>query len=525
MARIIEKIPATKKKYSLAPLNSFSMRRVAAYARVSTGSEEQLNSYRTQKEHYDRYIRSRPDWEYCGIYADEGITGVNTKKREAFKRMIQDAYDKKIDLIVTKSVSRFARNTVDAIDTVRKLRAIGVEVYFENQNIWTFDTNSDFALSVFASQAQEESRNISDNVQWTSRHRFERGEYSLAYSTFLGYEKGEDGKLKIVESQAKIVRLIYDMFVGGKSPSFIARHLTAEGIPTPAGKQTWRSHTVESILKNEKYKGSVQLQKKFTVDFLEKKMKVNEGEIPSYYIEDDHPAIVSKELYGLAQLEFQMRKEQKKNRHAGSCFSGRIFCGQCGGMYGSKVWHSNDKYRRKLWQCNDKFKGEKCATPNLEDGQLKAAFMAVFNGLLADKSVLAARLSAKVAELKNTAEIDAEIKKAQEQLEKSDNEIFEYIALNSKMAIPQHEYARKFNRLKDRSEKLEKRIDELKTDKSRRYSEQLLAGSLLSKLNENTEPITEFDETLFCILVRQINVYKDKLVFYLKEGMTIEYML
>ena len=254
-----------------------------AYARVSTSSEEQLTSYEAQVDYYTHFIQSKPEWEFVKVYTDEGISAVNTKKREGFNQMVQDALNGKIDLIVTKSVSRFARNTVDSLVTVRKLKEKGVEVYFEKENIYTLDSKGELLITIMSSLAQEESRSISQNVTWGQRKRFADGKISLPYSHFLGYRKGDNGLPEIVPEEAKTVRWIYSLFLSGKTTSSIANLLTKEGIPTPAGKKKWAASTVESILKNEKYKGDALLQKAFTVDFLTKKQKKNEGEVPQYW--------------------------------------------------------------------------------------------------------------------------------------------------------------------------------------------------------------------------------------------------
>lgn len=277
MASNVRMIPATIQKTSAQSSNSTAKRKTAAYARVSTGSEEQLTSYEAQVDYYTKYIKERADWEFVRVYTDEGISATNTKKRDGFNKMVADALAGKIDLIVTKSVSRFARNTVDSLSTVRKLKEKGVEVYFEKENIYTFDGKGELLITIMSSLAQEESRSISENVTWGQRKRFADGKVSLPYKRFLGYEKGEDGLPSIVESEAQIIRMIYRMYMEGKTPSAIAKHLAAKGILSPGGKKTWQVATVNSILRNEKYKGDALLQKSFTVDFLTKTTKVNEG--------------------------------------------------------------------------------------------------------------------------------------------------------------------------------------------------------------------------------------------------------
>ena len=270
--------------------------------------------------------------------------------------MIQDALDGKIDLIVTKSVSRFARNTVDTLVTVRKLKEKGIEVFFEKENINTLDSKGELLITIMSSLAQEESRAISENVTWGRRKRFSDGKLNLPYKQFLGYEKGKNGIPQIVETEAALVRRIYSLFMDGKTSCRIAKQLTDEGVPTPAGKVKWQASTINSILTNEKYKGAALLQKKFTVDFLTKKQKVNEGEVPQYYVEHSHEAIIDPLEFELVQAEFLRRKDIGRNYSGNSVFSSKIICGDCGQYFGSKVWQSNTKYRRTIWRCNDKYK-------------------------------------------------------------------------------------------------------------------------------------------------------------------------
>ena len=321
---------------------------------VSTDHDDQFTSYEAQIDYYTNYIKGRDDWEFVSVYTDEGLTGTSTKHREGFKRMIADAMDGKIDLIVTKSVSRFARNTVDSLTTIRQLKENGIEVYFEKENIWTFDGKGEVLLTIMSSLAQEESRSISENCTWGQRKRFADGKVTVPFKRFLGYDRGEDGNLVINPEQAEVVKRIYGMFLKGMTPHGIAKALTDEGVPTPAGKRQWGQTTIKSILSNEKYKGDALLQKTFCEDFLTKKMKTNLGEVPQYYVENNHEAIIDPETFEMVQRELA-RRTKGKNRHSGvHLLSGRIKCGDCGGWYGSKVWHSPEKCKRTVWQCNQK---------------------------------------------------------------------------------------------------------------------------------------------------------------------------
>ena len=286
--KAVTMIPATISRFTAAPINEQRKRRVAAYARVSTDHEEQLTSYEAQVDYYTKYIMGREDWEFVSVYTDEGISATSTAKREGFKKMVADALAGRIDLIVTKSVSRFARNTVDSLQTIRQLKDKGIECYFEKEGIWTFDGKGELLITIMSSLAQEESRSISENCTWGQRKRFSDGKVCVPYSRFLGYDRGEEGGLVINEEEAVTVRLIYKMFLEGATPHSIAKHLTERGILSPGGKEKWNQSAVKSILTNEKYKGDALLQKSYTVDFLTKKKKMNEGEIPQYYVENSH---------------------------------------------------------------------------------------------------------------------------------------------------------------------------------------------------------------------------------------------
>lgn len=525
MAKTITVLPATKKLYSKEPADRIKKRRVAAYARVSTDSEEQLTSYEAQVDYYTKLIQRNDDWEFVGIYTDEGISATNTKYRDGFNQMVQDAMDGKTDLIITKSVSRFARNTVDSLVTVRELKAHNVEVYFEKENIYTFDGKGELLITIMSSLAQEESRSISENVTWGCRKRFADGKVSMPYSAFLGYEKGEDGQPRIVESEAKVVRLIYKMFLEGKTPTYIAKYLTSEGIPTPTGRDKWSVTTIESILRNEKYKGSALLQKTFTVDFLSKKKKVNEGEIPQYYVEDSHPAIISKEVYDLAQIELEKRRQNKGYKSSVSAFSGKLYCGECGSVYGSKVWHSNSKYRRTIWQCNAKFKNEhKCQTPHLTEDMLKSAYIDVFNSLIDNREEIISLIEQTVERLMDTKAIDKRLFIAKGSVEGKQKTVQEYMALNGKVVIDQKVYNEKFDRLMEIYQVAEDEYTRIKREKTELMDRCKRCKAFIKTLR-NSSVLREFDEGLFCGTVEKITVFDNRLEFEFKDGTNFPYSL
>ena len=311
MAKKVMKIPATVSQFTASPIDSRKKRRVAGYARVSTDHDEQLTSYEAQLDYYTTLIKSHDDWEFAGMYSDEGVTGTSTKKLEGFQTMVADALSGKIDLIITKSVSRFARNTVDSLSTIRELKEHNTEVYFEKENIWTFDSKGELLITIMSSLAQEESRSISENVTWGHRKRMADGKVAVAYSLFIGYDKGENGSMVINEEEAKVIRLIYGEFLAWLSYHAIADRLTSLGIKTPGGKSKWSQSTVKSILQNEKYKGDALLQKSYTPDFLTKKQVVNNGEVPQYYVQGSHEPIIEPEIFDRVQDMIKQRASKR----------------------------------------------------------------------------------------------------------------------------------------------------------------------------------------------------------------------
>ena len=498
-------------------------RRVAAYARVSTDKDEQITSYNAQVDYYKKYIQNNPDWEYVDVYADEGITGTSTKSRKRFNEMIEDAVAGKIDLIITKSVSRFARNTVDTLVNIRKLKDAGVECFFEEQGIWTFDSTGELMITMLSSIAQEEARNISENVTWGHRKRFEDGKVLMSYKHFLGYDRGEDGKPTINPKEAEVVRFIYRLFMEGKTPFAIARALEKQKIDTPMGKKRWSDSTIINILTNEKYKGDALLQKKFTVDFLTKKTKKNEGEVPQYYVEDSHPAIIKPIEWDAVQAEFARRKGLGKAYSGTSVFSARLVCGDCGDFFGSKVWHSTDAYRKEIWRCNHKFDGgKKCETPHLVIEQIQNLFLRAYNELMQDRTQVIADCAVMRGALLDTSGIQAQIAKVDAELEVTAALIAAAVKENATLPQSQDEYREKFAALekqyteqKNKRAALEEKIEERK---GRAHELELFSDALA----ENDLILSEWDEQLWLTLVEKGTVLTDGSInFLFKDGTEI----
>ena len=523
VSRRVTTIPATLSRFTALPITEQRKRRVAAYARVSTDHEEQLTSYEAQVDHYTHFIQDRNDWEFCGVYTDEGITGTSTKHREGFKRMVADALDGRIDLIITKSVSRFARNTVDSLTTIRELKAKGVECFFEKENIWTFDGKGELLITIMSSLAQEESRSISENCTWGQRKRFADGKVTVPFDRFLGYDRGPDGNLVINREQAKVVERIYALFLQGMTPHSIAATLTRDGIPTPGHKAKWNAQAVRSILSNEKYKGDALLQKSFTVDFLTKEKKKNEGELPSFYVTGNHEGIISPEVFDMVQTELARRKPGK-NRHSGiHVFSGIVYCGHCGSLYGSKVWHSNDQYRRVIWQCNHKYTGaEVCTAPHIDEKRLTAGYLDALHRLLPNRKAIAATVAAICATTLNVDGLSAQRDAVLAEMEIANQLIAQCIQENASVAQDQDEYEKRYNALCARADDLKTKHDLLAAQIEDRSTRKGAIEHYLNELLRQPDMVTEFDPITFRVLVERITVQENgTMAIRFKDGTEI----
>lgn len=497
--------------------------KVAAYARVSTEQDEQQSSYEAQVDYYGKYIRSNPAWEFVGIYADEGITGTNTKKRDGFNRMVADAKAGKIDLILTKSISRFARNTVDTLQTVRELSALKIEVIFEKEGIRTLDKQCEVMLTIMSSLAQEESRSISENVRWGMQKSMQDGNISLPYKRFLGYKKGEDGRPEIVPEEAEIIRDIYRMFLDGKTIRTIADILTERGIKTPGGKDRWSVSTVKSILSNEKYKGDALRQKTYTVDYLSKTVRKNNGEVKQYYVSNSHEAIIDEDTFNLVQAELERRSNFRSALRDNSIFSTKIICGECGYFYGRKVLHSNSKKHRKVvWYCNHRYDGdEKCASPSISESDIKKYYLEALEKLLSNKDSYIAECQERLENEDILVQLKETRLQAEISLENLMVEIQELVHENARKSQDQQRYRAKFNKFVQQIDEQKKRIADLK-------AEELKTVGMREKLHrfvetlENYQDVTVFTEQEWNNLVERIVVKPDSLDFEFKNGEKIK---
>ena len=401
----VKAIPATKAFHTGASLERKTKRKVAGYARVSTDSDEQLTSYAAQVDYYTNYINRNPEWQFVEVYTDEGISALNTRHREGFNRMIADAPSGKIDLIITKSVSRFARNTVDTLSYTRELRSMGIPVIFEEQNINSIYPESEFLIALHAAFAQSESESISANVRWGKRQSIKDGKVTFQYKTLLGYEKGPDGNPVIIPEEAETVRQIFEWYLAGKSVRDIRLALVSGGFRNAVGNTDWTTSNLRSILTNEKYCGDALLQKTFVKDCISKKSIPNTGQLAKVLIQNNHEAIISREIFDAVQLELARRRAQdgrsRKSAPTGRgkfsgkyALSGLLFCAECGTAYRRVVWTQHGE-KRAVWRCTSRLDyGRKYClnSPTLDEEPLQQAILNAINSVMSDHSALAEQL-------------------------------------------------------------------------------------------------------------------------------------
>ncbi|MFD1402993.1 recombinase family protein [Robinsoniella peoriensis] len=390
---------------------------VAAYCRVSTRFEQQENSYEAQVKYYTEKITANPKWNPVGIYADQGKTATGTKNRDSFNDMITDCYAGKIDMILTKSISRFARNTVDFLKVIRELKSRHIHIIFEKENIDTMDSTSELLITILSSQAQEESRNLSENTRWGIVRRFEQGIVHVNHTKFLGYTKNAEGKLVIVPQEAEVIRKIFGLYLQGLGISKIARILEEQGIKTATGNLKWHSSTIHKMLKCEKYIGDAMLQKTYTIDFLSKKRVINDGVAKRYYIKNNHKPIISKEQYYQVQEELKRRKNKitKGTRYSSKyAFSGLITCLECGSKYTRVTWY-NKQHNTIVWRCKRRLKSgtTQCSNASsVKETALLNTLSKVLNTIVAIEIQTASSLylqsKASIVSLFNGTEINTE---------------------------------------------------------------------------------------------------------------------
>lgn len=488
--------------------------RVAAYARVSTDSNEQLVSLETQKNHYERYIKARPDWEYAGLYYDEGVTGTKMAKRDGLLRLLADCDRGLIDYIIVKSISRFSRNTVDSIETVRQLCEKGIYIYFEKENIDTGKMEGELLLSILSSLAESESHSIAENNKWGIQKRFQNGTFKIGYPPY-GYDN-VDGQMVVNEEQAKIVRWIFQAVLSGKSPGTVARDLNEKGVPSKRGGK-WTGHTINGMIRNEKYTGDVILQKTFTDDRFNR--HVNHGEKNQYYVRDHHEAIVGHEDFDAANaiieangLEKGIHKEEDKykNRYA---MSGKIICGECGG-----TWKRVKLNTHFGFACNTHVRDKSaCSMKSIPEEPVKAAFVTMMNKLTWGRGRLLLPFAEMLKESRSSEFLDR-LNELEELLEKNAERRQQIHQFFTKGLLDPAVYAEESDSLTEEADRLTSEQKTLESKISGGHEQQEALARLL-KFTAKGTTLIEYDEVLFTEHIDHIVVYeRTEIGFAMKCG-------
>ncbi|MBM6897532.1 recombinase family protein [Pseudoflavonifractor capillosus] len=510
--------------------------RVAAYCRVSTDDEEQLTSYEAQQTYYTDKIMTNRDWTMAGIFADEGITGTSARKRPEFLRMIRQCRQKKIDIILTKSISRFARNTVDCLNYIRVLRELGIAVIFEKENINTLEADSEILITMLGAFAQAESESISANVRWGKRQAMREGKAHIQYNRLYAYEKGEDGNPKIIPEQAEVVQSIYDQYLTGASLRMIKERLESEQIPNGVGNIHWTLSSIRSILTNEKYCGDVLLQKTYVSDCISRKVIRNTGQLPMYLVQNHHEGIVDRKTFDAVQTEMARRNAEKspskKNAITGMtsyaskyALSERLVCGECGTLYRRCTWSRQGK-KRVVWRCVSRLDyGTKYChhSPTLDEEPLQQAILAAINSVMSQKTSLIRQITSAIElELAPVPGQSMSLADIEQRLTELSGQTRELVA---KAATAQNSapYTSQLSAIMNEAAALKEKRAYL--EKQRQDNAQIVQRieNAAATMEQTSANISEWDEALIRQLVDTVKVQSaEKITVFLRGGVQIE---
>ena len=492
--------------------------RVAAYCRVSTASEEQLVSLAAQKAHYENYIKSNDEWKFAGLYYDEGISGTKKEKRDGLLPMVAACERGTIDMIITKSISRFARNTLDCLKYNRELKEKNIPVFFEKENINTMDSKGEVLLTIMASLAQQESQSLSQNIKLGLQYRFQNGEVRVNHSRFLGYTKDEEGNLIIEPAEAEVVKRIYREYLEGASLLQIGRGLEADGILTGAGKTKWRPETLKKILQNEKYIGDALLQKTYTVDFLNKKRVQNKGIVPQYYVENSHEPIIPHDLY----MQVQEEMIRRANLHSGTnrkkrvysskyALSSVVYCSKCGEIYRRIAWNNRGKHST-VWRCCTRVEHgpTACDAPTIQEQDLQAAVLQAINPTLGNRENMMATLQENVE-----AVIRQEDETSSEGIEAKLQELQKELL---KLANSKKDY----NSVADEIDRLRELKQNALVESAEREGLKQRIREMREFLEQQSTEVTEYDELLVRRLIEKVTVYDERFEVEFKSGAKVD---
>ena len=516
LAPNVTMMPAKQRVGSQKPTEKVRKLRVAAYARVSTENEEQEGSYEIQVEYYTALIKGNPEWEFVRVYADDGISGTNADKRNGFLEMIDDCRAGKIDFIITKSISRFARNTVDCLNYTRELKDMNIAVKFEKENINTMDASGELMLTIMSAMAQQESESLSANVRLGIKFRNERGKVQVNHNWFLGYTKDDEGNLIIDEEQAAVVRRIYREYLEGRSCLQIKNGLEADGILNGAGNSVWHDSNIRQILTNEKYIGDAILQKTVTTNVLKHKREANDGtKAPRYYVSENHEPIISRDVFMTVKAEMQRRSNftnpngKKIGYNARNALGGVMVCASCGSPFRRNVWSIHGR-KEVVWRCRNRVEnGPKgCNARSIKEADLQDAIVSALNSCICDKEEI-------LAELKETMRTTVENSNATE---------IEQLAANMKklqrkiISMPegpeQEQTGEEIRQLREQITEL--RNDDVYNEASRKHIDEMMAF-----LKKGNCQLKAYKDVLVRKFIESITVYDYSISIKLKTGREI----
>ncbi len=507
--------------------------RVAAYCRVSTDQEEQESSYEAQIGYYTEKINSNFEWQMAGIFADEGITGTQAKKRPEFLKMIRLCRQRKIDVILTKSLSRFARNTVDSLNYIRELKALGIAIIFEKENINTIETDTEMMLTIMSCFAQAESESISKNVSWGIRQSFKNGNVPIQYAKLLGYKKGENGLPEIVPEEAEIVKEIFRSYLDGMSLKQIADSLNSRGVKTKHKRTTWHSEIVKSILVNEKYTGDALLQKSYITDCITKKSRKNNGELPMYLVKNHHEPIISRADFNRVQEEMARRgakkaianklgKTEQGKYSAKYALSELLICGECGSHYRRVTWTAKG-FKEIKWRCINRIQygKKKChSSPTVDEQALHKAIVSAINEFCEVKDDVAKALRESITEVLDP-NLNGSVQAAQQRIDELAYNIDELI----KLATVPETATTAMADIEKFSEEMKTLREFIETEKAKQMTAQRGSAELdaiLKRLENEDFVMTEYDDVAARQLIEKITVEsKDTITVTFKGGFEI----
>ena len=508
--------------------------RVAPYCRVSTKAEEQLDSYQAQIEYYTEKIAAQPDWTMVDMFADEGKSATSTKKRKDFLRMIKACEKGLVDLVITKSVSRFCRNTLDGLNHVRQLKRMGVGVFFEKENVNTLYMDNEMILTFMMSQAQAESESMSGNIRWGHRNNFKNGKVYYHYAGFMGYRRGEDDLPEIDPDEAEVVRRIFSRYLIGHSLAQIGHDLEADGIKTARGKDKWKDDVIQRMLQNEKYIGDALLQKTFIADIFTKQAKKNTGELPQYYVHDCHPAIIDRLTFQRVQEEMARRSSLKKvssraktqlSKYSGKYVLTEIMsCYNCGNPYRRISW-ARPEGRKIVWRCLNRVENGKkfCKdAPTLMESDVHAAIVSAMNEMFSQKAAKELLRDSILTSLSDSGE-GMSLAAIDSRLSELKDKQYSLLQLAAAVGASSTQYdeelgrvSREFSALVAKRSEAEKRKRDIAQADSR-------AEQIASALDTAEVSVTTFDEVTVRQLIESVKVMsKDKLLIRFKDGTEIQ---